>query len=112
MNNRDVIQCYWNSIKDECASNSHKQCAVGTDTVMKNALLRRSLDNVSVVMVGFHNFEHYCNTSTGLKICKTEDIQHSEMPLSTIENVKIERETKLMTSKAVGAKHFDFNCLI
>lgn len=31
---------------------------MGVDYILKNSLLRRSLDNVTVVIVGFNNFKH------------------------------------------------------
>lgn len=36
----------------------HKLCGMGVDYILKNSLLRRSLDNVTVVIVGFNNFKH------------------------------------------------------
>ena len=36
----------------------HKLCGMGVDYVLKNSLLRRSLDNVTVVIIGFNNFKH------------------------------------------------------
>jgi hypothetical protein len=36
----------------------HKMCGMGVDYVLKNSLLRRSLDNVTVVIIGFNNFKH------------------------------------------------------
>jgi hypothetical protein len=31
---------------------------MGVDYILKNSLLRRSLDNVTVVIIGFSNFKH------------------------------------------------------
>jgi len=36
----------------------HKMCGMGVEYILKNSLLRRSLDNVTVVIVGFSNFKH------------------------------------------------------
>lgn len=36
----------------------HKMCGMGVDYILKNSLLRRSLDNVTVVIIGFNNFKH------------------------------------------------------
>ena len=33
-------------------------CGMGVEYVLKNSLLRRSLDNVTVVIIGFSNFKH------------------------------------------------------
>ena len=36
----------------------HKMCGMGVEYILKNSLLRRSLDNVTVVVIGFSNFKH------------------------------------------------------
>jgi len=33
-------------------------CGMGVEYILKNSLLRRSLDNVTVVIIGFNNFKH------------------------------------------------------
>ena len=33
-------------------------CGMGVEYILKNSLLRRSLDNVTVVIVAFSNFKH------------------------------------------------------
>lgn len=33
-------------------------CGMGVEYILKNSLLRRSLDNVTVVVIGFSNFKH------------------------------------------------------
>lgn len=58
LSNKEVLQCVWSSVHDNLASNIHKLCGLGAEYVLKNSLLRRSLDNVTVVMVAFSNFKH------------------------------------------------------
>ena len=33
-------------------------CGMGVEYIIKNSLLRRSLDNVTVVLIAFTNFKH------------------------------------------------------
>jgi hypothetical protein len=40
------------------ASNIHKQSGMAVEYILKNSLLRRTLDNVTVVMIAFSNFKH------------------------------------------------------
>ncbi|MDR3737158.1 MAG: PP2C family protein-serine/threonine phosphatase [Acidobacteriaceae bacterium] len=56
LSNKDVVQCGWIGVGQEKASNVHQQCGVASDAVIKNALLRRSLDNVTSVVIAFANF--------------------------------------------------------
>lgn len=62
LNNKDANQCVWNSVKDnkalKFANNIHKQSGMGVEYILKNSLLRRTLDNVTVVLIAFANFKH------------------------------------------------------
>ena len=56
----------WMSVRDVCSEsnlesshpqvNVHKQIGMGVEYIIKNALLRRSLDNVTVVVIAFEAF--------------------------------------------------------
>jgi hypothetical protein len=39
------------------ANNIHKQTGMSVEYILKNSLLRRTLDNVTVVMISFKNFK-------------------------------------------------------
>lgn len=66
MSNQDVIMSAWRAAYDNKhhpnvrgqAQDIHKLCGLGVEYILKNSLLRRSLDNVTVVIVGFSNFKH------------------------------------------------------
>ena len=62
LSNEDVSQCVWNSVnldnKDQkLAQNVHQQSGLAVEAILKNALYRQSLDNVTVVMIAFQNFK-------------------------------------------------------
>lgn len=57
MTDRDVVDSVWKSVEDEDPPTIHKQLGVGVEYVMKNTLFRKSLDNVTVVIVGFEGFK-------------------------------------------------------
>ena len=72
LNNEETIECVWNSVADNknlnFANNVHKQSGMGVEYILKNSLLRRTLDNVTVVMISFSNFKHACfGSSSGKK---------------------------------------------
>jgi hypothetical protein len=66
MNNTDVSHCVWKAVFDNKnhpsvkgqVTDVHKMCGMGVEYILKNSLLRRSLDNVTVVIVAFSNFKH------------------------------------------------------
>eukprot|EP00826_Nyctotherus_ovalis_P051060 TRINITY_DN6352_c0_g1_i1.p1 TRINITY_DN6352_c0_g1~~TRINITY_DN6352_c0_g1_i1.p1 ORF type:complete len:120 (+),score=24.71 TRINITY_DN6352_c0_g1_i1:113-472(+) len=44
-------------MKQEKAEQVHQQCALAVDSIIKNSLLRHSLDNVTSVLIAFNNFK-------------------------------------------------------
>ena len=64
LSNSETISCVWNSAKDNktqsngLAQDVHELCGSGVEYVLNNSLLRKSLDNVTVVMIAFSNYKH------------------------------------------------------
>mgnify|MGYP002079051593 FL=1 len=56
LSNKEAIECVWNSVRDVKSLNIHQQTGLGVEYILKNSLLRRTLDNVTVVLVSFENF--------------------------------------------------------
>lgn len=62
----DVIACAWRAVYDNQnhptvkgkVKDIHKMCGSGVEYILKNSLLRRSLDNVTIVIIAFNNFKH------------------------------------------------------
>ena len=68
LTNKETVQCVWNSVKTDRTCKIHQQCGIAVDTVLKNSLFRRSLDNVTTLMIGFGNFKrHFLTFTTTLK---------------------------------------------
>jgi hypothetical protein len=44
-------------VRDEPAPNIHQECGLSIETILKNALVRRTLDNVTVLMICLSNFK-------------------------------------------------------
>lgn len=57
LTNKESIQCVWNSVRESLAPNIHQQCGLGVEYILKNSLVRRTLDNVTCVIVGFYNLK-------------------------------------------------------
>ena len=63
LSNREVVSAVWNSVRDNKEANCtlaktvHRQTGQGALYVLKNSLLRRTLDNVTVVLIAFSNFK-------------------------------------------------------
>lgn len=58
-------------MRESLAPNIHQQCGLGVEYILKNSLVRRTLDNVTCVIVGFYNLkrkmivqaEHNCKVA-------------------------------------------------
>ena len=57
MSNRECVECGWNSAKDENPNSIHQLSGAVAECILKNSLMRRSLDNVTVVTIAFKNFK-------------------------------------------------------
>ena len=53
INNKEFIKCVWNSLSDGKQNDTHQQIGRGVEYILKNSLLRKTLDNVTVVLVAF-----------------------------------------------------------
>ena len=63
INNREATGVVWNATKDlerlyPETKTVHQLSGLGVDYLVKNSLLRRSLDNVTAVLVAFRNLKH------------------------------------------------------
>lgn len=63
LNNKEAINVIWKSTEDlarlyPSIKTVHQLSGLGVDYIIKNSLLRRSLDNVTSVLVAFRNFKH------------------------------------------------------
>ena len=58
MNNNEIIEGAWMTTAEGVkAKNIHLQCGLAVDMIIKSSLVKRTFDNVTVVLVAFKNFE-------------------------------------------------------
>ena len=65
----------------------HSQCGKAIDMVIKSSLVRKSLDNVTAVIVSFNNFESYYNMLFSEKHKSNERV-HVQAPPQSAKNTK------------------------
>jgi hypothetical protein len=62
MTDKDMVNCVWMTVNEEQkAKNLHQQCNTAVDMIIKTALVRKSLDNVTCILIAFENFEKLYN---------------------------------------------------
>lgn len=54
---KDIARSIWTSIHKKKGTDTHEQCGMAVDAVLKNALLYRSPRNVTAVVVSFRNLQ-------------------------------------------------------
>ena len=88
LSDKEVTDCIWMTLKESAiAKNVHIQCGMAIDMIIKSSLVRRTLDNVTAVMIAFQNFESYFQndkniTDKNIKV----NVQNKEMESAKVEN--------------------------
>lgn len=72
MSSREVVQCVWESTNAK-EKNIHEQCAKGVENILREAIFKKTIDNITVVVIGFSNFKKKIFPRTS-KEKKNEDI--------------------------------------
>jgi protein phosphatase PTC2/3 len=57
LNDEDSVSCVWKTVRQQANPDIHETLGLGVECIMKNALHRRSLDNVTVVIIAFEGFK-------------------------------------------------------
>ena len=57
LTNEDVSECVWRSACERRTNSVHQQTGLAAESVLKNAMYRKSLDNVTVVIIAFAGFK-------------------------------------------------------
>ena len=97
LNNEEVTKCVWitegNKLK-----NVHEQCGMAVDMIIKTSLMRKSLDNVTSLVIAFPNFERHLFGNSPSEINEIDRKEHTlgEVKYSVnLDNIKrINEETK------------------
>lgn len=55
--NEDIVECIWLPTKYKREENIHIQAGVGVDMILKTSLAKKSLDNITCVLLVFEGFE-------------------------------------------------------
>ena len=53
-----MIETVWNCAKENKGDNIHQACANAVEMIMKTAIAKRTVDNITVVMISFSSFKY------------------------------------------------------
>ena len=68
LSNKEVVQSAWAGLMENISSNIHQLCGASAENVMRTALCRRSLDNITVVVIAFEGIINKVNQIRKLEI--------------------------------------------
>lgn len=56
LSNKEVIQTVWEGVAESKVKDTHKQCGIGVDRILRTSVAKKTMDNITVVFVAFNNF--------------------------------------------------------
>ena len=97
LSNEDIVKCVWMMAAEEERSKSiHEVCGISIDMIIKSALSRKSLDNVTCAIIAFENFERIFNFSDNIDSYNLrENIRPSNHPNIEYANSSISHKLKI-----------------
>jgi protein phosphatase 2C family protein 2/3 len=58
LTNKEIIDMVWDNVKTKDDNNDvHKECATSVDLILSESVRKKTLDNITVVMIAFSNFK-------------------------------------------------------
>lgn len=94
MSNRDVINCVWETARKSKAATIHQMCGECVEMVLKMSISKRTLDNITVVMIVFDNFKNlFFPDNQGDRAFTEPDYLPRDTPINH-GNRRIEDESK------------------
>lgn len=105
LSSRDVIKSVWESTHEQ-ANNIHNQCGLGVENILREAIHRRTLDNITVVMICFKNFKYKLFPREKSKKTGEETLHRKETESSLARNIlKPSNSTTHFSGRAVSQNH-------
>lgn len=98
LSTKEVVDTVWNSTKENLGDNIHQACATAVENIMKAAISKRTVDNITVVMIAFSSFKNFLFPK------KLELIGHN-----SLDNIDIGRKQYILENSLVGNNSFDLD---
>lgn len=77
LENEEIINLGWSGILDSNDLDEHSSCGRAIELILKGSICKRTLDNVTLIMIAFNSF-----------LEKEKELQHSEIRNLTVEAIK------------------------
>jgi len=93
-----VVDIVWNGTKENLGDNIHQVCATAVEHVMKTAIAKRTVDNITVVMISFSSFKNYLFPK------RPELIGHN-----SLDNINVGRKQYILDNSLIANNSFDLD---
>jgi hypothetical protein len=100
LSSRDVVRSVWEST-EERAQNIHHQCGLAVENILRESINRRTLDNITVVMIGFKNFKQKLFPRDKSAKSNNENLIQKEMEITSLQSPSM----KALTQTSFSFKH-------
>ena len=57
LTNKETVECVWETVEKRKKDNIHEQIAEGVELILKKSCARRTLDNITAVIIGLDKFK-------------------------------------------------------
>ena len=88
----------WNSTRENLGDNIHQACATAVEQIMKTAIAKRTVDNITVVMIAFSSFKNFLFPK------RVELIGHN-----SLDNIDVGRKQYIFDNSLIGNNSFDLD---
>lgn len=100
MTDQEVGECVWLSMQANTDKNLHTVSGTAVDLILKSTLLRKSLDNVTCVLIVFQNFENCFHNNVSKFPFSSNNSLLSTFNTLTSQNKKLESQESLFSKKS------------
>lgn len=99
LSDKECVEWVWNSVYQNPTLDVHQLLGLGAESIMKNALNRRSLDNVTVVIIAFSGFK---DTITSIN---SQNIDKENVNLIQKQNKRITNHGTVKSQRSASQNH-------
>jgi hypothetical protein len=108
LSNKEIINSIWMTTQENVKLDDvHQQCSLSNDFLIKSCLNRKCLDNITLVVVAFENFERIFSYPDYPVLHTYEDQPVAKKLLATADNLNINRNSNNNNSIAAKKQNFE-----
>jgi hypothetical protein len=107
LTSQDSIKCVWETFQHHRKASVHEQIGVGVEMILKKSVMKRTMDNITVVIVAFDGFAKLFDIPKTLVEPKTQAIPSRVLSTdySRTEKLKSDKQRTLSEQATKASQH-------